>query len=503
MEAADLERYENEIEAFGLDATWRCIISGNDSYSVSLFDHAGEMYEYGLAHANKSVKKELGKYYTLQDAAHFMSERLIDRIEKSNIGCTEYHEPCVGVGDLLMEMLSVMESHGMDVLDAIANHLHISDIDGTAISIAAERVRRAYGVSPAYVEQMDFLLDGKNMTENDAVIMNPPYGRTTRYGDTSLKTSSIKDFYPMFIEKVIGAGCSVSVVPQSFIGSESYSPLREAMSDSAGGTIYEYDNMPSCLFNGRKHGIFNTNRVNSTRAAIIEAESELAGTGYVVSPLIRWRAAERERLFDASRAAVAESRNVQSSGAPWRKLPDALVPLFDSLSASTTIGDIASADGKFSLTVPASIRYYVTASFRVLSRSSKHVLHFDTEDAANAAYIALNSNLAYAFWRAYDGGITITSSLLSKIPVPAVDASGDFIDSEIGKRIGERAEELRAMEDSCVIVKMNAGKPNENIKFGDTVLAENTEIILPDATDAELQAMRDYRSPSLSWLLDS
>lgn len=66
-----------------------------------------------------------------------------------------------------------------------------------------------------------------------------------------------------------------------------------------------------------------------------------------------------------------------------------------------------------------------------------------------------------------------------------------------------RAEELRAMEDSCVIVQMNAGKPNENIKFGDTVLAENTEIILPGATDAELQAMRDYRSPSLSWLLDS
>lgn len=367
MEAAEIERYENEIDAFGLDTAWQRIIAGDDSYSTSLFDHAGEMYEYGLAYANKSAKKELGKYYTPQDVAHFMSERLIDRIEKSNIGCTEYHEPCVGVGDLLMELLSVMESHGMDVRDVIGNHLHISDIDGTALAIAAERVRRAYGVSP----------------------------------------------------------------------------------------------------------------------------------------LIRWRAAERGRLFDASRAAVAESRNAQSGSAPWRKLPDSLVPLFDSLSSSATIGDIASPDGKFSLTVPASIRYYVTASFRNLSRSSKHVLHFDTEDAANAAYIALNSNLAYAFWRAYDGGITITSSLLSKIPVPVIDASGDFIDSEIGKRIGERAEEFRAMEDSCVSVKMNAGKPNENIKFGDEVLAENTKIILPNATDAELQAMCDYRSPSLSWLLDS
>lgn len=37
----------------------------------------------------------------------------------------------------------------------------------------------------------------------------------------------------------------------------------------------------------------------------------------------------------------------------------------------------------------------------------------------------------------------------------------------------ERADELRAMEDSYVSVKMNAGKPNENIKFGDAVLSEN------------------------------
>lgn len=50
-----------------------------------------------------------------------------------------------------------------------------------------------------------------------------------------------------------------------------------------------------------------------------------------------------------------------------------------------------------------------------------------------------------------------------------VDASGDFIDSAIGTRIG--------------------------------VLAE--EYFFPNATDTELQAMRDYRSPSLSWLLDS
>lgn len=47
--------------------------------------------------------------------------------------------------------------------------------------------------------------------------------------------------------------------------------------------------------------------------------------------------------------------------------------------------------------------------------------------------------------------------------------SDDFIDSEVGTRIGERAGAYS----------------------------------FPNATDAELQAMCDYRSPSLSWLLDS
>lgn len=50
-----------------------------------------------------------------------------------------------------------------------------------------------------------------------------------------------------------------------------------------------------------------------------------------------------------------------------------------------------------------------------------------------------------------------------------IDASGDFIDSEIGTRIGVRAEEY----------------------------------FFSNATDAELRAMHGYRSPSLSWLLDS
>lgn len=51
----------------------------------------------------------------------------------------------------------------------------------------------------------------------------------------------------------------------------------------------------------------------------------------------------------------------------------------------------------------------------------------------------------------------------------AIDASDDFIDSEVGTRIGVRAEEH----------------------------------FFPNATDAKLRVMHGYRSPSLSWLLDS
>lgn len=466
-----------------------------------MLNNVSEMYEYGLAYNDKNNKKSLGKYYTPSDTGRFMAQQLISSIDSDDYLRYEYFEPCVGVGDLLFELLDELSKRNIDMKDMIGNHLHISDIDKTALMIANERIKFRYGIYPASSENIDFILNGENIGIHDVVIMNPPYGRTTQYSKCGLKTEHIHDFYPMFIEKISGAAYSVSVVPQSFIGAESYSDLRDVLSQKAGGVIYSYDNVPASLFNGRKHGVFNTNTVNSTRAAIIVASSFKANQGYVVSPLIRWKSTERDKIFNASIKSIKGKTRYECGSKPWAKLPSSLDPLFDTFNDIPTIGDISSKNGKFTLTVPASIRYYISATYRNLNRASKHVLHFDTEEMREIAYIILNSNLSYAFWRAYDGGITLTSSLLNKIPVPIIDKNGQLIDKTISDAIHTQVETLHEQENSYISIKINAGKPNENVKFPDSILKRNTEIILPNATNAELQSLSDYRSPSIAWLM--
>lgn len=60
----------------------------------------------------------------------------------------------------------------------------------------------------------------------------------------------------------------VSVTPQSFLGSLKYDSLRRVISSHANMDAYAFDNVPQPLFNGRKHGVFNTNTSNSVRACI-------------------------------------------------------------------------------------------------------------------------------------------------------------------------------------------------------------------------------------------
>ena len=497
-----ISKYEHEINTYGLYSTWKKILSNDAAdYSIYMLDNVSEMYEYGLAYADKKSKKSLGKYYTPVDAGRFMAQQLLTSMHDAKYLEYEYYEPCVGVGDLLLALLDEMSKQNINMTEIIGKHLHISDIDKTALMIAKERIKHRYGIYPASAECMDFVLNGNNMNSHDVVIMNPPYGRTKEYSDCGLNTEHIHDFYPMFLEKIAGAAYSISVVPQSFIGAESYSDLRKVLSQRAGGFIYAYDNVPASLFNGRKHGVFNTNTVNSTRAAIIVASSLKANQGYIVSPLLRWKSAERKNIFSASLKSIENKTRHEIGSKPWAKVPSALDQLFDTLPDMPTIGDIATKDGKFALTVPASIRYYVSATCRNLNRSSKHVLRFNTEEMCEIAYIVLNSNLSYAFWRAYDGGITLTSSLLDKIPVPIIDKNGNLIDETTRDIIHEQAEALRKSEDSYIAVKINAGKPNENVKFPDYVLERNTKIVLPHATDNELQTLADYRLPSISWIM--
>ena len=69
------------------------------------------------------------------------------------------------------------------------------------------------------------------------------------------------------------------------------------MSDIGNGFIVSFDNVPGNIFCGRKHGIFNTNTANSVRASITVLKKDDALKGFKVSPLIRFKNEEREKLL--------------------------------------------------------------------------------------------------------------------------------------------------------------------------------------------------------------
>ena len=534
-----ISEYEGAIDSYGLRDTWiayvahiievlRPDLSLNGSLNINetirtsiiddhrdtILEDADELYEYGLAYADKDSKKKLGQYYTPTDTARFMSEVLLDFLD----GVLPFHdvnrviEPCCGTGRLITSLITEMESRDIDVWDVICNKLLLCDIDETALMIAQAGILVRFAPIDANIDISgtnstikcycgDFLADGApSVCADDIVIQNPPYGRVdgSKY---HYETSRINDWYPMFLERISGATAAVSITPQSFIGAPSYSSLRKVLDERSGGKIWSYDIVPSGMFCGRKHGIFNTNHANSVRAAIVLTSSKNKGKGFVTAPMLRWHADERPMLFDASRSIIPSDMPdgcSEHGELPWAKAPHIVKKLFSRIMShndTTTIGSISTVvdsdeNGENVIYVPTSLRYYTSASRRRPNRSSMTALSFDDETYMCLAYLTLNSTVAYAWWRMYDGGITVTKALLKTIPVfhGAVD-----IDAVV-----QQAKILMSTESEHINVKMNAGKPNESIKFPQSVLDENTALLIPELTEDERRAMTAFHSSSLA-----
>ena len=508
----DFHRYEEMLDQYGLEQLWKQICS------VALHAHRAdltitdmpqstpsaekeigtmiegiapsgysELYEYGLAHVNKTSKKSLGQYYTPEDTCRFMASFLLDEVNAPDVA--QVIEPCCGCGNLLMPLLSDSNANW----DTIKEKLRIFDIDPIAIMITKMRIIIEFAAESATVsfsdiksEVGDFLMNDMSIGEGDIVIMNPPYGKCDGSMYENYRTSNINDLYPLFLEKVAPARHAVSIVPQSFIGAGSYKTLRNALSDLSHGRIWAYDNVPAPMFNGRKHGIFNTNTSNSVRAAIIDSKR---GNGkFAISPLIRWKAEERELLFDHSLSAIENAESTWSGEDPWGKVPCELEQLHKSSLSMPRLSFLISAAGRYSLDVPTSPRYFTSAAHKQLERGAKHVLLFDTFENMCLAYIILNSSWAYAWWRFYDGGITLTKSLIMDIPVPQ---NADM------QSIISQAKRLFEQEAEYTVYKKNAGKMNENIKFPEKIVNENTRMLFPEASEHEIEAFKNMHSNSI------
>ena len=433
--------YIKDIDKKGLKKTWHTILSKTmaKEFDTELFniDNYGELYEIGLEHESKIDKKEMGKYYTPKDIALVMS-RWLEPLEGENIcdvGC--------GVGNLILSYLEVI---GKEKAYNLINNgnLYLYDMDDIALEICRYSIAMKYGkelLKRIKVKHCDFLSQKIRLPKESKVISNPPYYKITNFSDDWKITKVIidsKELYSAFIEKIIKQSkSSVIITPYSFIGSGKFYSLRQIM-NNYNGFVVSFDNVPGNIFNGRKYGIFNSNKGNSVRAAITVVENKKDVKGFRFTPLVRFKTEERSRMLkndylysllnDRYQIITSKRRNYYKCHKDLLKVLDS----WEALSEQKMGNIIDSKYGK-EIYVPTTCRYFTVGSKKELIRDGKRIIHIPDDEKYNYVYCMLNSTFAYWYWRLYDGGINCPLTIINSIPI-FYDKLTKFQKEEINKR---------------------------------------------------------------------
>lgn len=474
-----IEHYLSDIDAVGLEQVWdiflTVITDENQQLGILSVKNFGELYEIGLAHVNKEDKKVCGKYYTPEDVASVMAQYC--HLSKKHNIC----DVCCGTGNLILSYLSQMKHDDAQKL-ILEGCVYLYDKDALALHICQTTIGILYGKESSkkvHCIQGDFLSKNIRLPDCCCVISNPPYFRIKEVDDNWDITENIiasRELYSAIMEKILRESeSSVIITPYSFVSGQKFNYLRREMSKH-NGYVFSFDNVPGSVFNGKKHGIFNSNTSNSVRASITVTENLKDTAGYRISPLIRFKNSERKNLFqvDCLNSLLPHNQQCSVTGEPFWKCDKELHKMCEHwMTSKNTLESILVNNGDFVLCVPNSCRYYTVASKKDLDRTGKYLLHFATERDMLLAYAFLNSSFAYLWWRMYDGGITYPKSLLTKIPI-----FFDSLDLNTETRLISLSKEMIAVEKDYLTYKKNAGKIQENIKFDKNYLRELNDIWL-------------------------
>lgn len=484
------------LERLGLENTWYSILATNlrksdkkdllsilnekefSNAEIQDFDFlknlsVGEisvLYEYSLAYADRDKRKQEGQYFTPDDVAQVMAKKAAT-FPKNKV----WIDPCSGVGNLSYWLVK----HQDDPEDFIKNNLILIDRDKLALFIARfilathfqKKEKKLYNKIKMNFVVADFLLSD-NLPKHDYAILNPPY--VVVEPDNRFETGEARDLYAYFLEKVIKTSEGfVSITPQTFTNGQKFNSLRRLLVSSFNAIcVYCFDNVPDNIFRGIKFGSKNTNTANSTRACIIVARQNGAKQTFRITPLLRWRVKDRQKLLDSVDNFLTE---VTPGVDIFPKLQKDLLPLYEMIkSQHKMLAHLVSRrQTQYKLTVPSTPRYFISALKRSVERSSFKTLYFYSEKERNLAYLLLNSSYMYWWWRVNDGGMTISEKTLLTLPV----IENITIDNKLLSKI-EHSEMTNR------VVKRNAGKDNENVKHDLELIKEINKKLLPRFANA-------------------
>jgi hypothetical protein len=427
----------------------------------------GVIYEALVALSDSRSRREAGQYFTPDDVAAFMAT------EAARFPTGTWLDPCCGVGNLAFHLALVTP----DAADFVANRLALIDIDRVALTtavallvanFAAHGDAAALPSLAARSQPRDFLT-AKKLPAHDFVIVNPPYARTAQL--PGRKTAKTGELYAYFLERVATESRGfVAITPASHLGGAKYAPVRDILSGLGGGEVIVFDNVPDTCFRGYKYGSTNTSTTNFVRAAIT-ISSPVHDT-WTVTPILRWAARSRVRMFHGARTKLVPLRT--APGGEWAKVMPGTEGVWDALTgrpsgqAETLRSLVSPTPTEFRLEVAATPRYYVSGTKRPLDRGSKHVLHFRNRADFERAYLILNSSLPYWWWRCLDGGVTLQARTLLSLPLPpAATPDPDLL------------RDLDASETSDLVTKLNAGRENENVRRPRSLVDRIDAALLP------------------------
>lgn len=436
------------------------ILSGLTVGEIGLF------YEFSLAYVDMGSRAEQGQYFTPNDVARFM----VTHAKAFTDGV--WLDPCSGVGNLSYWLVKSQKNPEK----FLREKLILVDRDPLALLIASVILTTHFQTDSADVFHAvreravcrDYL-DDEPLPAHDFTLMNPPYVGVSQ--DTRFESFKSGDLYAYFLEKAIKHSTGViAITPQSFLNAAKFEGLRNILVGH-GLKIYAFDNVPDTIFKGFKFGSQNTNTSNSTRAAITVMDKTSAETA--ITPLLRWRAAERNGMFGAAAKMLTD---FTPKKAIFPKCGSDLKPFFDALANKPALKTLLSATPTaWTLTIPSSPRYFTPAVKRELSRSSAKTIYFKDEDSLKKAYILLNSSVFYWWWRVMDGGMTVSLKTIQTLPLPDFTVDESLISL------------LEASERDNVVIKMNAGKPNENVKHPVALVATLNAVVAPDYASALME----------------
>jgi len=464
----NLIEYTKSIDTIGLEKTWDNILEDflYTDNSIYISDSLGELYEIGLAHLDKIEKKELGKYFTPNDVATVMAQYFIDLSGSgiADVGC--------GTGNLVMAVLRSLDRNMVDNL--IKNKkIILYDIDPIAVKIAIHRIAKEFdtlALNSIESKIGDFLDKHTNINVDYKVISNPPYGQVSNIPSnwSSSVLHNNKELYTRFIEKIISQSiASVIITPHSFMHASVYYPLRLKLSEKS-GKIFSFDNVPGNIFNGRKHGIFNTNNANSVRAAITITDNQKE-KGYLISSFIRFKNNERELILNQDYLEKQLSLKKQVLGDNQKifykvdgQLEDLQKTWFNRANNYKVAHLLSNGISTYSCYIPNTCRYFTVCSYNRLRRAGQATLNAKDENARILLYALFNSSFAYWYYRMCDGGIVYPTSLMYNIPLINIP-----IESELWIKLKAVVTQMNHKEAEYYVYKTNAGNVQQNIKFPD------------------------------------